>query len=235
MGNVNMEAYQVHFEGKSVAEKLKELDAIAQQIEDLPTFTSNDRVFLEAVPAMPTEEGKTVLTATTDDQGNTELTYETPEVEGSDIAPAFSEDVTYSAGTLVYYEGNLYKYTEDHTAGAWDSSEVTPTSAAAEFVELKSEVDELKNTLNRPSKTWVSVRVGEATDTGGILGYVPFEATGGTVKKICALGGSPEDLNIPLHTSTNGCLYLHINDAGQALITKIKTCASSILVEWSYA
>lgn len=75
MGNVNMEAYQVHYEGKSVAEKLKELDAIAQQIEDLPTFTSNDRVFLEAVPAMPTEDGEKFLKATTAD-GETTLSYD---------------------------------------------------------------------------------------------------------------------------------------------------------------
>lgn len=33
MGNVNMEAYQVHFEGKSVAEKLKELDETVKENE----------------------------------------------------------------------------------------------------------------------------------------------------------------------------------------------------------
>lgn len=138
MGNVNMEAYQVHFEGKSVAEKLKELDAIAQQIEDLPTFTSNDRVFLEAVPEMPTEEGKTVLTATTDGQGNTELTYETPDVEGSDIAPVFDDTAAYSEGDLVYYDGALYKFDADHAAGTWDPTEATQTSVAAEFNKLKN-------------------------------------------------------------------------------------------------
>ena len=139
MGNVNMEAYQVHYSGdKSVADKLKELDAIAQQIEDLPTFTSDDRVFLEAVPAMPAAEGKTVLTAITDDQGETELTYETPEVESEDIAPEFSEEVAYGEGDLVYYEGILYKFTADHAAGAWDPSEVTQTTVAAEFNALKN-------------------------------------------------------------------------------------------------
>lgn len=138
MGNVNMEAYQVHFEGKTVAEKLKELNLVAQQVADLPTFTSDDRIFLEAVPAMPTEEGKTVLTATTDDHGNTDLTYETPDVEGDDIAPLFDDTAAYSEGDLVYYEGVLYKFDADHAAGAWDPTEATQTSVAAEFNQLKN-------------------------------------------------------------------------------------------------
>lgn len=134
MGNVNMEAYQIHDkEHGTVAEHLRALDLEVEKAAVLPD--------------MPTTEGKTVLTAVTDDQGDTELTYEAPEVEGEDIAPAFSEEVTYPAGTLVYYEGGLYKFTEDHAAGTWDSSEVTQTSAAAEFVETNSAVDELKNTL----------------------------------------------------------------------------------------
>lgn len=128
MGNVNMEAYQIHYRGdESVADHLRKIDLDVEKAA--------------ALPDLPTAEGKKVLTAITDDQGDTELTYETPEVEPADIAPAFSEETAYSEGDLVYYEGNLYKFTEDHAAGAWDPSEVTPTSAAAEF-------NELKNTLN---------------------------------------------------------------------------------------
>ena len=176
MGNVNMEAYQVHYSGdKSVADKLKELDAIAQQIEDLPTFTSDDRVFLEAVPAMPAAEGKTVLTAITDDQGETELTYETPEVESEDIAPEFSEEVAYGEGDLVYYEGILYKFTADHAAGAWDPSEVTQTTVAAEFNALKNTLNDdtthyigntLLTTINTYNASW------EATSNGWCVGYI---------------------------------------------------------------
>ena len=159
MGNVNMEAYQVHYSGdKSVADKLKELDAIAQQIEDLPTFTSDDRVFLEAVPAMPAAEGKTVLTAITDDQGETELTYETPEVESEDIAPEFSEEVAYGEGDLVYYEGILYKFTADHAAGAWDPSEVTQTTVAAEFNALKNTLNYKTPRINLSAITSTSVK-----------------------------------------------------------------------------
>lgn len=79
MGNVNMEAKQIHDRteaGKrqSVADHLKALDAVAQQIENLPTFTSNDKAFLEGLPAFPSEDGSKVLTATTSG-GNTNLSY----------------------------------------------------------------------------------------------------------------------------------------------------------------
>lgn len=79
MGNVNMEAYQIHCGGKSLAEKLTELDAIAQQVGDLPTFTSDDRAFLEEVPAFPSEDGEKFLKATTAD-GETELSYSSIEI-----------------------------------------------------------------------------------------------------------------------------------------------------------
>ena len=125
MGNVNMEAYQVHYKGDvSVADHLRQLDLDVEKAAVLPD--------------LPTTEGKTVLTAITDDQGDTELTYETPEVESEDIAPAFSEETAYSEGDLVYYDGILYKFAADHTAGSWDPSEVTLTTVSAEFNELKN-------------------------------------------------------------------------------------------------
>lgn len=139
---------------------LEKLDKIAQQIGDLPTFTSDDRAFLEALPAMPTEEGKRVLTATTDDQGGTDLTYETPEVEGADIAPTFSESEAYSAGDLVYHDGTLYKFDSDHAAGAWDSSEVSTTTVDAELSELKNTLSSIIN----PAPAYTSLANGSKTN-----------------------------------------------------------------------
>ena len=82
MGNVNMEASQINdrtgSNKMSVAQHLKALDAIASAIEGLPTFTSNDRAFLEELPAFPSEDGVKVLTATTN-EGATNLSYETVE------------------------------------------------------------------------------------------------------------------------------------------------------------
>lgn len=54
---------------------LEKLDALAKSIENMPTFTSNDKAFLEELPAFPVADGKKVLTATTS-EGATALAYE---------------------------------------------------------------------------------------------------------------------------------------------------------------
>lgn len=41
----------------------------------------------------------------------------------TDIATEFSDLTNYNKGDLVYYEGSLYQFQVDHTAGAWESSE----------------------------------------------------------------------------------------------------------------
>lgn len=153
MGNVNMESHQIHYKGEETAKTMFEkLDLIAQQVGDLPTFTSDDRAFLEKLPALPKAEGKTVLTAETDDQGETNLSYAAPEVEGEDVAPEFSDAEAYSAGDLVFHDGILYKFSSDHAAGDWDATEATPTSVAGELSELKNTITNVGNM--RMTKLW---------------------------------------------------------------------------------
>ena len=41
------------------------------------------------------------------------------------VAPVFSETATYAVGDVVTYNGKLYKFTSSHSAGSWNSSEVT--------------------------------------------------------------------------------------------------------------
>lgn len=43
---------------------------------------------------------------------------------GVDDYPAFSASTAYSAGDVVNYNGKLYKFTTDHSAGAWTGSDV---------------------------------------------------------------------------------------------------------------
>lgn len=65
---------------------LEKLDAIASQIENMPTFTSDDKAFLEDLPAYPDTDGTKMLTATTT-EGNTSLSYEDiPETGGADYS-----------------------------------------------------------------------------------------------------------------------------------------------------
>lgn len=53
-----------------------------------------------------------------------------PLARRTDIAPDFSTEEDYAEDDVVYYNGILYKFTTDHTAGAWDSSEVEETTIA---------------------------------------------------------------------------------------------------------
>lgn len=107
-----------------LVEKLKELDELAQKVIDMPTFTSNDRAFLEELPAFPEVDGKKALVATTE-SGDTSLNYEElsdlpadPESDGERVLKATTTNgVTIKSwGTLT--SGTVYSTTETE-AGTW--------------------------------------------------------------------------------------------------------------------
>lgn len=106
--------------------ELEKLDAIASQIENMPTFTSDDKAFLEDLPAYPDTDGTKMLTATTS-EGNTSLSYEDipeelpadPESDGTRVLTA-----TTSSGTTVKSWEALqsmpdYSDTEQKTGQKW--------------------------------------------------------------------------------------------------------------------
>lgn len=105
---------------------LEKLDALTKQIDNLPTFTSNDRAFLEDLPAYPVTDGKKVLTATTD-SGDTELSYE--EIPSELPADPVSDGVkvltatTESGETVLSWEDSTsgldYSTTEQNTGVKW--------------------------------------------------------------------------------------------------------------------
>ena len=49
---------------------------------------------------------------------------DTTKADQSEIAPEFSTLNNYAIGEVVIYNGEIYRFTSAHTAGAWDSSEV---------------------------------------------------------------------------------------------------------------
>lgn len=66
--------------------ELEKLDALAKQIEDMPTFSSSDRAWLDEweeklpeLPADPETDGVKVLTATTE-SGETVKSWKKPEI-----------------------------------------------------------------------------------------------------------------------------------------------------------
>lgn len=105
---------------------LEKLNAIASQIENMPTFTSDDKAFLEDLPAYPETDGTKILTATTY-SGDTSLSYEDipeelpadPESDGTRVLTA-----TTSSGATVKsweaYQGMPnYSTTEQATGQKW--------------------------------------------------------------------------------------------------------------------
>ena len=116
---------------------LEKLDAIAQQIAGMPTFSSTDRAWLDEweeklpeLPADPTEDGTKVLTATTSD-GETVKSWEEQQT---------GEDQIYSSTPVqIGHVGNkpLYRVfvTFDTPIVSSDSS-YTSTGVNSENIEM---------------------------------------------------------------------------------------------------
>lgn len=105
---------------------LEKLNAIASQIENMPTFTSDDRAFLEDLPSYPDTDGTKMLTATTT-EGNTSLSYEDipeelptfPQSDGEKVLTA----TTTIGETVLSWESKSsainYSTTEQATGQKW--------------------------------------------------------------------------------------------------------------------
>lgn len=80
------------------------------------------------------------------------------------IAPTFSPSTPYTAGRYVYHNGALYRFTDDHAAGAWIGSDATSVQLAPEVADLKSALAyKTDNVYGGP--TTASYLVGEAGKT----------------------------------------------------------------------
>lgn len=58
----------------------------------------------------------------------------------SDIATEFSTETSYTAGNFVYYEGKLYQFNADHSAGAWDPTDVVEANVTDQIVSNASAI-----------------------------------------------------------------------------------------------
>lgn len=60
------------------------------------------------------------------------------------IAPAFSNSTAYTAGQYVTYNGHLYRFTADHGAGTFVSTDCTQVDVGGELSSLKSAINVLE-------------------------------------------------------------------------------------------
>lgn len=70
----------------------------------------------------------------------------------TDLAPAFSTATAYMVGQYVSYDGNIYKCTSAHSAGAWVAGDFTLVAVGSE---LESKQNATDNSLQTTDKTVV--------------------------------------------------------------------------------
>jgi len=73
-------------------------------------------------------------------------------INDPNIANEFSTSTAYAAGTYVNYQGDLYRFTADHAAGAWNSAHVSKVLLGADVSDLKSALDETRKILGEENK-----------------------------------------------------------------------------------
>lgn len=139
----------------------------------------------------------------------------------SDIAPTFSDATAYTAGDVVYYEGSLYRFTADHSAGAWDSADV-------ESVTVDNLVDGLKPVDSITDGDMRPVTSNAVHDA--LVDLLSVQSTAGTEKTIEAGGYTATTINI----SKNGYTPLGIvgitSNSASACIYDFKLSGNSAII-----
>lgn len=126
--------------------------------------------------------------------------------DNDEVAPEFNATTAYSAGELVYKDGQLYKFDSDHAAGAWDSSEVSPTTVAAEFNQLKNTLTSAEEALDEvKNDSWVVLNDNVKYRVSGGFVYISARVSY-TNDKWVIIGTMPEGLR-PSNSVYNCCLY----------------------------
>ena len=109
------------------SELLQKLDAVAKAIDDMPTYTSDDRAFLN--------KWEVDLPILQEDVNE----LETLKANQITIAPTFSAETAYDIGDIVYYNGLTYRCTNAHE-GEWDASDFAATTINNELASLNSKI-----------------------------------------------------------------------------------------------
>ena len=106
------------------------------------------------------------------------------------LVEKFSTSENYSSGKYVLYQNKIYQYITDHTAGAWDSSEVEEAVLCDKMTELEHVVDGYNNNVAPEFSENISYVSGEYVLHNGILyKFITNHAAG---------SWSNEDVNIDM-------------------------------------
>lgn len=119
------------------------------------------------------------------------------------IAPPFSASTAYAAGAYVWYNGNLYRFTAAHAAGAWIGTDAAQVALAEDVADLKSALD--GNDVNEQITPTIILNEW-VTSTGTFETANGWSRTDmidiGSAKSVTA----DKDVNIALYSSTGDFL-----------------------------
>jgi hypothetical protein len=112
----------------------------------------------------------------------------------SDIATEFNTTTAYTAGCYVYHEGKLYQFNADHSAGAWDPTDVVEANVTDQIVSNASAIAGLTANV-KMAKLWENPDPTQAmaTDTEIAIDDAEFDL----IAYVCFLNSSNNKI-IPL-------------------------------------
>lgn len=76
-----------------------------------------------------------------EDTNNSKYYADQSRIEGNGLASVFSDVLDYSAGDYVIHDGILYEFTVDHSAGAWNLSDVHAVNIGDELNSLPAKMN----------------------------------------------------------------------------------------------
>lgn len=190
MGNVNMEAKQVHVRNNSHKTWHTIADAIAA-LDNQDTMVNND---IEEL-----------------------YTRDSSRASKDDIALDFSEDTRYYVGDIVYYEGTLWKCIHDHQAGAWNPVEFAVVKVSEVLISLESGLTnyQAQNDINlevptRKNLIPMTVDAIKAANTSGIWSGDSYTLNGVTMAIQKDTDGNVEGVKLTGNNTLGSSFYLYV-------------------------
>jgi len=107
------------------------------------------------------------------------------------IAPVFSTDDDYTAGQYAWYEGSLYRFTANHSAGTWSGADVVLVTVGAETAGAVRY--DIAQSLTAAQKTQAQANIGATPDTTLSVAGSPADAA--AVGQVRSAFDSVVDLN----------------------------------------
>lgn len=138
------------------------------------------------------------------------------------VAPVFSASAPYSAGSYVYYDGTLYRFTADHAAGAWNSAQAVAVTVGGEVADLKSAVEAMGHDVDVAPKAVGSNAESVDLDVTDEDGNVLLRLADGHIKTKNFDSSVPDDITIN-PTNAEPSVDIDITDPNGNVVLRVES------------